>query len=745
MVRNICFILLCLCPAIAFSQGNSAQDNDSYLLSNEYFKKLVDSSNAYYLNGDYKASLGVNIELLKNALISNKSDYIYKGYRHLGYDYMALNDSILALESFNKAGKFAKVVQNDTAMAITYMDLANINSNLYNKTDLALVYHNKSIKGFEKLKDSVYLAKAHYNKIITALEAKKYNQAFLSLVKIKKLVKHDPHPAFPITVEALFGQYYLEKENYQMADIYLSRAMEWAEKENFTVELENIYYDFSESLAKQGRYDEAFEMRKKYEEQFENNILKMTSEEVEAMSAKFQVNEYRRGIMEAELQNKLQAEKVRSNALFNKILIATSVGVISLLIILWFAFRRRKQLVLLLQEKNQAYLQAKEQSEKFAAAKSNFFSTVSHELRTPLYGVIGLSTLLMENDDLKAHEKDLKSLKFSADYLLALINDVLQINKIDSNNLEDSHSVFNLKELLETIVSSFEYMKIQNNNLIKIYVDSEIPNRVSGDPLRLSQILMNLIGNAVKFTENGLIKVSARPKQISKNHVEIEFEVADNGIGIAQDKIGSIFDEFAQAASQEYNYQGTGLGLPIVKKLLSLSDSDLEVESELGKGTSFTFALVYDVAQSAKQEEEDASLLIDVKALEGKQVLIVEDNRINQIVTQKILEKDGVICTVAENGQSAVSLVQSKKFDLVLMDINMPVMDGIEASTVIREFNQYLPIIALTAVEIEEMRHRIYQAGMNDIIVKPYDVNQFTLTILKNLRHLENKNHLKAI
>ncbi|GAB5398628.1 MAG: ATP-binding protein [Aureisphaera sp.] len=715
------------------------------MLSNEYFKKLVDSSNAYYLNGDYKASLGVNIELLKNALISNKSDYIYKGYRHLGYDYMALNDSILALESFNKAGKFAKVVQNDTAMAITYMDLANINSNLYNKTDLALVYHNKSIKGFEKLKDSVYLAKAHYNKIITALEAKKYNQAFLSLVKIKKLVKHDPHPAFPITVEALFGQYYLEKENYQMADIYLSRAMEWAEKENFTVELENIYYDFSESLAKQGRYDEAFEMRKKYEEQFENNILKMTSEEVEAMSAKFQVNEYRRGIMEAELQNKLQAEKVRSNALFNKILIATSVGVISLLIILWFAFRRRKQLVLLLQEKNQAYLQAKEQSEKFAAAKSNFFSTVSHELRTPLYGVIGLSTLLMENDDLKAHEKDLKSLKFSADYLLALINDVLQINKIDSNNLEDSHSVFNLKELLETIVSSFEYMKIQNNNLIKIYVDSEIPNRVSGDPLRLSQILMNLIGNAVKFTENGLIKVSARPKQISKNHVEIEFEVADNGIGIAQDKIGSIFDEFAQAASQEYNYQGTGLGLPIVKKLLSLSDSDLEVESELGKGTSFTFALVYDVAQSAKQEEEDASLLIDVKALEGKQVLIVEDNRINQIVTQKILEKDGVICTVAENGQSAVSLVQSKKFDLVLMDINMPVMDGIEASTVIREFNQYLPIIALTAVEIEEMRHRIYQAGMNDIIVKPYDVNQFTLTILKNLRHLENKNHLKAI
>ncbi|MDC8002633.1 response regulator [Aureisphaera galaxeae] len=745
MVRNFCFILLCLCPAIALSQGTSAQERDSYLLSTTYFEKLVDSSNTYYLDGDYKASLGVNIELLKNALISNKTAYIYKGYRHLGYDYMALNDSILALESFKKAEKFAQVAKNDTAMAITYMDLANINSNLYNKTDVALEYHNKSIRAFEALRDSSYLAKAHYNKIITALEAKEYNQAFLSLVKVKKLVKHDPHPAFRITVEALYGQYYLEKENYEMADIYLNRAMKWAEEGNYTAELENIYYDFSESLAGQGKFEESLELRKKYEDHFEKNLLKMTSAEVEAMSAKFQVNEYRRGIMEAELQNKLQAEKVRSKSLLNKILIATSIGVISLLVVLWMAFRRRKQLVLLLKDKNQAYLQAKEQSEKYATAKSNFFSTVSHELRTPLYGVIGLSTILMENDELKAHEKDLKSLKFSADYLLALINDVLQINKIDSNNMEDSHSAFNLKELLETIVSSFEYMKIQNKNLIKIYVDPTIPTMISGNPLRLSQILMNLIGNAVKFTENGVIQVSARAHQVSENHVDVQFDIADNGIGIAKEKITTIFEEFSQAASQEYNYQGTGLGLPIVKKLLALSNSDLEVESELGKGSTFRFSLVYGIADAKEAPKEDASTLIDITILEEKQILIVEDNRINQIVTQKILEKEGVVCTIADNGQKAVDMVKSKKFDLVLMDINMPIMDGIQATASIREFDEFLPIIALTAVEIEEMRHKIYQSGMNDIIVKPYDVNQFIQTILKNLRHRENKNHLQAI
>ncbi|MBX2829111.1 MAG: response regulator [Flavobacteriaceae bacterium] len=745
MVRNICFLLLYLCPAFALNQGLFAQDNADYRLSPAYFERLIDSANTHYLEGNFKASLGVNIELLKNALISNKSAYIHKGYRHLGYDYMALNDSILALESFKKAEKFAQASDNDTAVATTYMDLANINSRLYERLDIAMEYHNKSIKAFEKLRDSASLAKAHYNKIITALDAGKYNQAFLSLVKIKKLVTYDSSPDFPTVVETLYGQYYLEKENYEMADIYLSRAMEWAERDGYISELENIYYYYSQTLEGQGHYEEALEIRKKYENLFENNLLKMTSAEVEAMSAKFQVNEYRKGIMEAELENKLQAEKVRSKSLLNKILIATSIGVIALLIVLWRALRRRKQLVLMLQEKNLAYLQAKEQSEKYATAKSNFFSTVSHELRTPLYGVIGLSTILLENEELKAHEKDLKSLKFSADYLLALINDVLQINKIDSNNIEDNHSAFNIRELLETIVSSFEYMKIQNKNLIKIYVDSEIPNMISGDPLRLSQILMNLIGNAVKFTENGLIQISARAKRSSDNSVLVQFEVSDNGIGIAKDKISTIFDEFSQAATQEYNYQGTGLGLPIVKKLLSLSNSDLEVESELGKGSSFRFELAYDIVSDDIALEEDASTLLDVKALEGKKVLIVEDNRINQIVTQKILEKEDVVCTIADNGQSAVDMIRSQKFDLVLMDINMPVMDGIQATIEIRKFNDYLPIIALTAVEIEEMRHKIYQAGMNDIIVKPYDVNQFTQTILKNLRFRENRNHLRAI
>jgi len=392
-------------------------------------------------------------------------------------------------------------------------------------------------------------------------------------------------------------------------------------------------------------------------------------------------------------------------------------------------------------------LHAKEESDKLAKAKAKFFSTVSHELRTPLYGVIGLSTILMENKELKKHEKDLKSLKFSADYLLALINDVLQMNKIDSENLTDESTSFDLRELIGTIVSSFEYIKLQHSNKIEVTIDEKIPHLLKGSSVRLSQILMNLIGNACKFTENGTITITAEINNHGYDSVLVQFTVKDTGLGIAKNKLDSIFNEFAQIESTNTNYQGTGLGLPIVKKLLENANSKIHVASEPGKGSTFTFNLLFDVLHTLGNETMIAPK-IDTASLHGKRILIVEDNRINQTVTMKILEKEGVTCEVVDNGVKAVESVKKKAFDLVLMDINMPIMNGIEATRDIRKFNTTLPIIALTAVEIEEIRYRIFDCGMNDIVVKPYDVTKFRQTIAKNLAipiNLKNKDVKKAI
>ena len=448
-------------------------------------------------------------------------------------------------------------------------------------------------------------------------------------------------------------------------------------------------------------------------------------------SAQFQLDEYRKDVEAAEYQNTLQQQVMESQRKMNIFLFILALGGLMVAVMIYLAYRKRKQLVAELRHKNNEYLLAKEEVEQMAQAKSRFFSTVSHELRTPLYGVIGLSTLLLEDESLKNHEGDLKSLKFSADYLLALINDVLHINKIDSKSSEEELSFFDLRELIRTIVASFEYMRVQNDNDIHIEIDTEIPDKIRGNSVRLSQVLMNLIGNACKFTESGKIHVIAELTESDDVSAGIRFSIHDTGVGIPEEKQEEIFEEFSQGESMNYEYQGTGLGLPIVKKLLALSNSRIELESEPGKGSVFSFELTFE--SHHQSSDKDESPLLDTRLFRGKRILIVEDNRINQTVTRKILEREEVVCAVAENGEVAVEMAQQSKFDLILMDINMPVMDGYQSTRRIREFDKYVPIIALTAVEVEEVRYKIYDCGMNDIVVKPYDITKFSQTVLKHL------------
>ena len=242
---------------------------------------------------------------------------------------------------------------------------------------------------------------------------------------------------------------------------------------------------------------------------------------------------------------------------------------------------------------------------------------------------------------------------------------------------------------------------------------------------------MNLIGNACKFTENGNVYINVETVAIDDSNASIKFTIKDTGIGIAKDKHESVFDEFSQVDSLNYNGNGSGLGLPIVKKLLALSNSKIILESNLGEGSIFTFTLTFEVLE--KVLKNNSFIKFDDSILKDKEILIVEDNRINQIVTQKILEQKGIICSIAENGNEAIEKIKQNDYDLVLMDINMPVKNGIEASKEIRKFNKTIPIIALTAVEIEEMRNNIYMSGMNDIIVKPYDISKFIDALIKNI------------
>ncbi len=709
------------------------------------FQKLLDSSNNFYNTGEYTKSLKLNMEILNFAFEVNNPYFIHQGYRYLAYDYLFLNDTVLALDSFKKSENYAKLSKNDTATAVTYMDLANVYSTNqdYKK---AFLYFDRSINLFSKIKDSVGLAKAHYNLVLAAIDKKDYNKAYINILKARALNKFEDHSSFSINLETFLGEYYLRKKDYVKADNLFLRVIEDAKKDKLNVELENVYYLYSESLFEQKRYVEAYEALKIYDEYSDKNSEIFTSSERISLTQKYQLEEYRKDIKAAEINSQLQAEIVKSKSIVNNILILVSACFLLLLIALYSASLKRKKLVKELRVKNIETLRAKEQSEKLSEAKVKFFSTVSHELRTPLYGVIGLSSILLEDKSLKKHNKDLKLLKFSADYLLALINDVLQINKIDSNTIEDDKVSFNVSELIETITSSFEYMLIQNDNNIHIDISENIPELIKGNSVHLSQILMNLISNACKFTENGDVYIKAETVSINDSKASIRFTIKDTGLGIAQEMHKSIFDEFSQIDSLNYTNQGSGLGLPIVKKLLALSNTRVRLESKLGLGSSFSFILPFEVLKKAIKKPTIPAFT-ESKTLKNKRILIVEDNRINQIVTKKILEKNKLICSIAENGEEAITKIKENSYDLVLMDINMPVKNGIEASKEIRRFNKSIPIIALTAVEVEEMKNNIYLSGMNDIIVKPYDITKFMSCITKNisLKHPEDRSHLEAI
>ncbi len=394
----------------------------------------------------------------------------------------------------------------------------------------------------------------------------------------------------------------------------------------------------------------------------------------------------------------------------------------------------------LLQTKNRELQAARDAAVQAMEAKTNFLSTVSHELRTPLYAVTGLTHLLLEenpNDDQKEH---LKSLKFSGDYLLNFINDILQINKIEADKLEPLTIEFHLKKVLSDVINSLQQSARENKTSIILEYDPSIPGNLMGDPLKLSQIFMNLVGNALKFTRKGEVHVIARLMKKEEEDVTLYLEVKDNGIGIAKEQQENIFDSFEQGSVQiNREYGGTGLGLTIVKSLLGLFGSKIHLQSELGKGSSFFFDLNLKSKDSLMDDIPFEMTTKDYD-LSGLFLLVVEDNKINQIITKKMLGKKDIQCDIANNGTEAVDLARKNSYDGILMDIHMPGISGVEATIQIRKFDKHTPIIALTAISLDDSLENFFAAGCNDVVTKPFKPELFYLKIGENiLEHKLNK------
>lgn len=379
-------------------------------------------------------------------------------------------------------------------------------------------------------------------------------------------------------------------------------------------------------------------------------------------------------------------------------------------------------------------MQAEQESEAAAAAseaKSQFLAHMSHEIRTPLNGIIGIADLLSQSQLDDSQSQYLKTIRNSGEALLAIINDILDFSKIEAGKLELENTDFCLKELGQSLNDLFIAQLTEKQLEFKFTLDPELPEYIKGDPLRLKQILLNLIGNSLKFTSTGGVYVHVKAVQ-SQPDLRIEFNVTDTGIGIPDDKQKVLFQAFTQVdSSTTRKYGGTGLGLQISKRLVELMNGEIHVESQQGQGSSFIFTI--DMGKGSKPQESEIEHLTTNRPSSDIRVLVAEDNKTNQVVIRAMLKKLGYAFDIFENGQEAINALNHNQYDIVLMDCQMPVLDGLEATRDIRKSPQWkaLPIIALTAGATDKEQTECEAAGMNDFLSKPITIGVLESTLKK--------------
>jgi signal transduction histidine kinase len=421
----------------------------------------------------------------------------------------------------------------------------------------------------------------------------------------------------------------------------------------------------------------------------------------------------------------------KKNSIYkNFILILSCVIILILMILTFFQYKAAKfkaNLNLLLQKKNEELVEVNSKVNKALDAKKKFLDAITHELRTPLNPIKGISYLMKDTTSKDEQNKYIETLGFSSDYLLSLINNIIEYNIMDKSNKDKlKNDPIEIKTLLKNIYNSFK-IKEENKNRIHLEIDENLPNVVLMDAFRVTQILINLISNSLKFTKNGDVYLRVLLENITRTNVHINFEVQDTGIGIDKNEFNKIFDPFYQVSKGDF--EGSGLGLSIVAKTLKFLKSKPVVTSEIGKGTSILFCLSLEVYQSK---------MITVKGLKESfynniKILLVEDNKVNQFITKKILTNQGFECDIANDGFEAVKLVQAIDYSLILMDIMMPVMDGFEASEKIKQIKPYIPIIALTAMYEEVNRKKFEEAKIIRVLTKPVSVEILCEAIYDNI------------
>lgn len=721
------WIFLCVLLLNCFCNSAIAQSKE---ISDAKIDELISQACLDFNKSNFDKSLINSREALNYAFLKKNDFLIADCYRIIADNYNELSEFDKAIFFYNKSLSYANKINADSIKYNIYNSLGNIYCFEKKQLDKGIRYYKKLIAHGLKVNNFKQVYYANMNITWVYFDIGHFNEGAPFLKYINSYQKRDGDKASEIVVNMLNGMFYSYKNDYKRADTYFKKAIESGKNSDEQSDLSYAYLEYSNFWIKNRKYKEAYENLSHYnkitEELYGQEKLKKAS----VAGFNLELDEYKREI------DKIENEKITQSQSLKKSKIIVVLFILISFIFLVLIFTLYKNIVIK-KKANEELLKAKEIAEEASLLKTQFISTISHELRTPLYGVVGITNMLLDEHKELSASQYLSSLKFSARYLLSLVNDILQINKIEENRVVLENSTFNIREEINMIKNSLSFLSRKNNNQILVNIDSDIPQDLISDKLRLGQILMNLVSNALKFTKNGEVIIMANLVKIEQENYFIEFQIKDNGVGIAIADQGKVFDKFVQVGKKEEDYQGTGLGLSIVKKLLQLFGSTISLKSDIGEGTLFTFTIPFQYS-AEKIQIITEEIGFDFESNNLYKILIVEDNIINQLITRKIIEKNNYKCSVVNDGFTAIDLLKKEEFDVILMDINMPLMNGFETTRRIRSNGILTPIVALTAFDKDEIADEAISSGMNDIIIKPFESEKL-FKIINNLI-LEEKN-----